>query len=82
MSWTYAAFEEESTDAARLTMLNQHITEVRNKISADVSGAEFSRSSGTLRQYLADLYRRREELEAKTGSTNRVGRLAFKRAYS
>lgn len=73
MAWTYSAFEEEPTDAARLAMLRQHITEVRAKIDVDVSDGEVSVNRGSLTNYLASLNKRREELEHRAGRASRPG---------
>lgn len=67
MSWTHADFEEQTTPAARLAKLRQHLTEVQTAISADVSASGRSRSSGSLTQYKSMLDARRKELELETG---------------
>lgn len=63
--WTYAAFEEEATDALRLAMLNRHITEVRQKIGPDVNDGDVGINRGQLVNYLSALMKRRAELEAR-----------------
>lgn len=73
MSWTYAAFEEQSTDTARLAMLNQHITEVRQKIGPDVTDGEVSVNRGQLVNYLSALMKRREELEQRVARASNRG---------
>lgn len=80
MAWTYADYESQATNTLRLTRLRLHIDEVEAAISADVSGAEFSRSAATLERKLDRLHRRRDELERKTSraATGIVGRLAHK----
>lgn len=65
MAWQHANFEEQSTASARLSKLQQHITEVRLEIRADVSHGGSSRSSATLQTYLAELERRRKEINAE-----------------
>lgn len=73
MAWTYAAFEEQGTDAARLAMLNQHITEVRAEIAPDVSDGEVSVNRGSMKPYLDTLNARRKELEAQVGRARNGG---------
>lgn len=68
MVWTYAGFEEQSTDAARLAMLRQHITEVSAAQGPELGADGKSRSTVALRLYLQDLHSRRKELEQATGS--------------
>lgn len=65
MAWTYAAFEEEATDAARLAMLNQHITEVRGSVQPDLTDGEVAINRGQMVTYLSALVKRRAELEAR-----------------
>lgn len=70
MAWTYSAFESEATDAARLTMLRQHIGEVRAKMGVDTNGADMAVAFGSLQQYIDSLDKRRMELERKVARTN------------
>lgn len=68
MAFVYATFEEQPTDAARLAMLRQHISEVLIKINGPDSAVDsMSRSSLNLVQLLIQLQARRKELEAATG---------------
>lgn len=76
-AWSYAAFEEEASDTARLSMLRQHISEVRMAISANVSADGKSRDSTNLVQYLAGLNDRRVELEQATGQGGRGAAILY-----
>lgn len=69
MSWTYAAFDEEATETARLTMLRQHIGEIRQAMGAKLGHDGKYRDPSTLVEYLKLLESRRRELEAATGDT-------------
>lgn len=73
--WTYAGFENEANDQARLVMLRSHIGEVREKIAADVSADGKSRSSGSLNVYLQGLDDRRRELEEQLGESGKSPRV-------
>ncbi|MEM1185232.1 MAG: hypothetical protein AAGI53_09545 [Planctomycetota bacterium] len=53
--WDYADWASQETDAARESRLRLHISEVSGRVSADVSHAGGSRSSGPLVQYLEGL---------------------------
>lgn len=75
--WTYHDWEEQATDALRLQRLRQHMTEVRGRISADVSKDGASRSSGNLTAYLQGLTAERDRLERATGA--RGGRVYLPR---
>lgn len=63
MAYTYAAFEEQTTDALRLAMLRQHISEVRAQMGPDVGAGGKYKNSGGLTDYLRQLNDRRKELE-------------------
>lgn len=68
MAWTYADYEEQSTDALRLARLRQHISEVSQAMGPSVSADGKSRDTGSLATYLGMLRDRRKELEAITGT--------------
>lgn len=65
--WSYSAWPQQSTAAARLAMLRQHITEVIDKLTQEVSSDGHSRSSSTLQAHLDSLYQHERRLEAVTG---------------
>lgn len=67
MAWTYSAWTQQPTAAARLSMLRQHITEVSDKITQEISSDGHSRSSSTLQAYLDGLFQHERRLEARTG---------------
>ena len=69
MAWSYADYETESTDAARLTKLRQHIAEVEAAVGADTSAHGYSRSNSSLESKLTRLHQRRQELERSVGSS-------------
>jgi len=72
MAYTYAAFEEQTTDALRLSMLRQHISEVRAQMGPDVGGGGKFRNSGRIVDYLAQLNQRRMELEGVVPGNSRA----------
>lgn len=78
MAYTYAAFEAEANDTARLTMLRLHIAEVEALVTADYSSDGKSKNAGSLNQKLDRLYRRLEQLE-QSPSTRRNGGLSHAR---
>lgn len=67
MAWTYSAWPQQSTAAARLAMLRQHITEVTDKLTQEVSSDGHSRSSSTLQAHLDRLYDQEDKLAAAAG---------------
>lgn len=79
MAYTYHDFEEQANDAARLVRLRSHITEVNQKIQADVASDGHSRSASTLQAYLLSLQERRKELEVLAGAGNRSARVTHAR---
>lgn len=79
MAWQYHTFEEQSTDAARLAMLRQHLSEVSAKISADVASDGQSRSTQGLIQYRKDLVERMAQLERDAGIAGRAGGRSYLR---
>jgi hypothetical protein len=70
MAWTYSAFEEQTTSAARLEMLRQHISEVRAEIQPNVTLESAQRTNDVLARYLEGLNERRQELEALSGAAD------------
>ena len=68
MSWTYADWPSQTTPAARLTRLRLHLAEVSNQIAAERSGDGYSRWSGSVTQYYAELQRQVTRLESMPGS--------------
>lgn len=67
MAWTYHDFEEQTTSATRLTRLRQHISEVNQKIQANLSSGADRRENDVLERYLTNvLSKRRAELERAT----------------
>lgn len=70
MSWTYSAWPSQSTAAARLSMLRQHITEVSDQVGKERGADGFNESSNANQQYLNTLFARLDRLEAAAGSTN------------
>jgi len=74
-AWTYSDFEE-SSGSARISRLKQHISEVRAVINGpDISADGKMRNLATLRQYLADLTARLDQLEASSGK--RAGGITY-----
>lgn len=67
MAWTYNDWPTQTTAAARLSRLREHITEVSAKISLETSSDGHSRSSSTLQTYLDSLFDHERRLEARTG---------------
>lgn len=80
MAYTYHDWREQTTDAARLTRLRQHMTEVSAGIAAAVSDGGASRDSSNLTAYLDQLKRDEADLMARTAGSfgyirrGRVGR--------
>jgi len=71
MAWSYSDYEEQTTNATRLTALRRHISEVNVKVSANLSSAGGDgRQSDPLVNYLRDLNTRRRELEKKVGGVD------------
>lgn len=64
MAWEYNDYEEQSTNAARLTRLRRHITEVGASIQANLTSGADSRTTDVLQRHMNDvLHPRRRELE-------------------
>lgn len=76
MSWTYSDFEQQSTDALRLTRLRLHLAEVENAISANVASQGHSRSSDPNFNLLQLLYARLDKLETSRAGTRSAGGLS------
>lgn len=78
LTWTYSAWREQATDALRLTMLRQHMTEVADAIAAanSKSADSYSKSEdrGSLVTYLAQLEASEAKLAEKVSaaSTSRI----------
>lgn len=70
MAYTYAGWINEADDAARLTMLRQHIAEVSTLINADVSADSRSVNHATLLQYHAGLLVQLEKYETINARTS------------
>lgn len=70
MAWTYHDFEEQGSASARLTRLNQHITEVRAEIGPNLGIAGRSRQNDVLNNYLTTLYARQKELSASAAAAS------------
>lgn len=79
-AWTYAGFEAETSAAARLTMLRQHIGEVQTAIGPAVSSDGKSKSTGDLVTYLAQLRTRLGELENGPSARQAGGRSRYRPA--
>jgi hypothetical protein len=77
MAWTYEDFEQQTTDAAKLSRLHLHIAEVREKYGGkqSVSGGGMSLSVDT--GYLSGLEARRAELETRVRRFNGRTPLSF-----
>lgn len=72
MAWpsAYSGWASESTDAAKLSMLNLFIGDVANAIGPEINaGGGKSRSTNALMQMYETLLRQRESLEARAGVT-------------
>jgi hypothetical protein len=65
MAYSYAAFEDEATDAARLAMLRKHIAEVEAESAPNVSKDGTSVDRSVIESKLARLTARRVELESR-----------------
>ena len=70
MAWSYSDWESQSTDAARLTRLRQHLDEIHAVMDASMGGPVSSINFDTLNNYLKYLSERRRELEAKVGEVD------------
>lgn len=75
LTWSYSAWREQGTDALRLTMLRQHMTEVADAIAAANSiGADAynkSEDRGSLVTYLKMLEDLEAKLEARVSTSGR-----------
>lgn len=65
MAFTYADYEQQTTDSAKLTRLNLHIAEVRLKLNGNLSVSGGGMSVTYDSNNLAILERRRDELEQR-----------------
>ena len=68
MAWEFHDYAEQTTDQARLTRLRKHITEVNQKIQANLSSGDQSRNNELLVDYRQQLNNERVELEKKVGT--------------
>ncbi len=55
MAWTYSAWDQQTTIAAKITMLEQHRAEVADKLGPTVQGSGLSRSTDGLLEYYKSL---------------------------
>lgn len=72
-NWSYSAFESQSTNTLRLSMLRSHIAEIEDAITATVGADGKSRDAQVLENKLNRLTARRRELESMpdtNGATN------------
>lgn len=65
MAFTYADYEQQTTDSAKLTRLNLHIAEVRLKLNGNLSVSGGGMSVTYDSNNLAILEKRRDELEQR-----------------
>lgn len=72
MAYTYSAWASQSTTAAKLTMLQLHISEVSAQMGLDVSADGKSVSRSTLRVYLKDLQDEKRILMSLPDATGAV----------
>lgn len=72
MAWTYSDWTSQATDAARLTRLNLHITEVSDAVGREIDADGKRVSSAAVQQYLDTLLRQRERLESRTAGGSSV----------
>lgn len=80
MAYQYAGFEEESTPAAKLAMLNRHITEAREATGPDVTDGDVSVNRGSVNNYVKDLMVRRKELELEVKRSQNRGPVYVQKA--
>jgi hypothetical protein len=74
MAWTYADWEEQSTDDARLTRLRQWRTELRQALTLEVDGTGHRVAAAQIRQALADSQVDLERYEAKVAAASATSR--------
>lgn len=78
LTWSYSAWREQGTDALRLTMLRQHMTEVADAIAAanSVGADAYNKSEDrfSLVAYLKNLKDDEKELAARVSAatTSRI----------
>lgn len=70
MAWQYSAWRSQPTLVAQLAMLELHMTEATNAVTAEVAGDGKSRSSNAIVQMLKDLEMQREKLARRVGVIN------------
>ena len=77
-SWTYANFESQATNEARLERLRLHIDEVEAAVDANTGGDGFNLDSSSLNAKLERLHARRRELESELdASGGEAGGMSF-----
>lgn len=78
MAWTYAAFEEQATDALRLAMARSYLTELRQALQPNVAADGMSRDNTLINTEIAMVTKRIDELrnspELRTGGIVSRGR--------
>ena len=70
MTWSYADWNSQATDSARLSRLRLHIDEVSAQMGPDVGAGGKYRATSSLQQYLSTLFSERDKLELKLGETD------------
>lgn len=73
MAYQYSGWRLESTAESRLRMLDQHMTEVSELISANVTKGASSRDVSPLNQYLDGLREERKRVAVLAGREARGG---------
>lgn len=76
--WDHSAWREESSDAARLSKLRQHMTEVANVLRPTHAAGGQSFDARVIRDYLEQLEEHERRLEKATGAG--AGRMSVLRA--
>ncbi len=83
MAWTYSGYESETGATAQRAMLIQHIKEVRDSISANLSADGRSRDVSPLTEYLQSLMDEKARYDKQLGlgahqRTNPLGLADFR----
>lgn len=71
--YTYHDYEEQPDDASRLARLRQHLSEVGQQITAEISKDGLSAQYGALVNYRKQLLDRLTQLESSVGALNAGG---------
>lgn len=74
-TWTYSDYITETSDSERLTKLRQHIHEVSERLSEELSGGGQAISTNNLSNYLKDLKAEEKELNVQVNQATRGGGL-------